>query len=285
MSRPSPARRLIRRLGFGPTLRSILAIRPIDTSRLHAWPERIHLSRLLPLLGVDCMFDVGANEGQYARMLRQHAGYRGQIVSFEPIPELASMLRTKAAGDPKWRIEEIALATGQGQHSFNVMKDCAFSSLSAPRHEEVGIFREQNLPVRQIPVKTDSLSGAFRRLRTELGFTRPFLKLDTQGFDVEIVKHGRDVMPEFVGFQSELAVKRIYEDSVDFRQAIGFYQDLGFEVSALVPNNAGRRTFPVLVEIDCIMVRAGLLGLSRPEAGGGSAADQMPALRNEPGSG
>lgn len=70
-------------------------------------------------------------------------------------------------------------------------------------------------------------------------------------------------MPEFVGLQSELAIKRIYEDSVDFRRALGFYQELGFELSALVPNNAGH--FPVLVEIDCIMVRSDLLGLSTPD--------------------
>lgn len=256
-------RQIIRGLGIGPSLRSLLATRLIDTNRLHALPEQLHLSRLFPLLGVDCVFDVGANEGQYARMLRRDARYRGQIVSFEPIPELAARLRKNASGDPRWRIEETALAAGRGQRSFNVMKSSGFSSLSTPRHAEVGIFKDQNVPVRRISVGTDSLSGAYRRLKAELGFTRPFLKLDTQGFDVQIVEHGREVMPEFVGLQSELAIKRIYEDSVDFRRALGFYQELGFELSALVPNNAGH--FPVLVEIDCIMVRSDLLGLSTPD--------------------
>ena len=64
-------------------------------------------------------------------------------------------------------------------------------------------------------------------------------------------------MHEFVGLQSELSMRRIYQDSVDFRRAITFYQELGFELSALVPNNSG--CFPLLVEMDCIMVRADLL--------------------------
>jgi len=220
-------------------------------------PERIHLARLLPLLGVDCVFDVGANEGQYASMLRRGAGYHGQIVSFEPSPEPAAILRRAAQKDPRWRVEEIAVAPATGRQAFNVMKSSAFSSLSSPRHEDVTIFRNQNVSLRQILVETDTLSNVYTRLKRELGFSRPYLKLDTQGLDVDIVRSGRDILHEFVGLQSELSIRRIYDHSVDFRQAITFYQELGFEMSALVPNNAG--CFPLLVEMDCIMVRADLL--------------------------
>ena len=203
------------------------------------------------------MFDIGANEGQYASMLRRAARYSGQIVSFEPAPDMASILRRKAGKDQRWKVEEIAVASSPGRQDFNVMKASAFSSLSSPRHDEVAIFRNQNLPVQRISVETDTLSRVYARLKAELGFQRPFLKLDTQGFDVEIVKSGRDIMRDFVGLQSELSIRPIYEHSVDFRQAISFYQELGFEMSALVPNNAG--CFPLLVEMDCIMVRADLL--------------------------
>jgi FkbM family methyltransferase len=263
-SNPGLARRLIRRLGIGPTLRSLLATRLMDTTQLHALPERTHLSRLLSLLEVDCVFDIGANQGQYAEMLRRHVRYQGLILSFEPIPGLATLLRSKAKKDPNWRIEELALAGDQGRRQFHIMQSSSFSSLSTPRHEEVDIFQTVNVPVQEIWVQTDTLTGAYRRLKGELGFRRAFLKLDTQGLDVEIVRGGREIIGEFVGLQSELAMKRIYEDSVDFREAIGFYQSLGFEMSALVPNNAGH--FPLLVEMDCIMVRSDLLHTRPPAA-------------------
>ena len=229
----------------------------MDTSQLHALPERMHLAKLLRLLRVDCVFDIGANAGQYARRLRKEVGYRDHIVSFEPIPELAAILRVRSAKDKRWRVEEVALSSSPGKQLFNVMKANAFSSLSTPDHRDVAIFQDSNVPVRQISVQTDTLSNVYRRLKNDLNFERPFLKLDTQGLDVEIVKSGRDIIRDFVGLQSELSIRRIYEDSVDFREAISLYQELGFEMSALVPNNAG--SFPILVEMDCIMVRADLL--------------------------
>ena len=77
--------------------------------------------------------------------------------------------------------------------------------------------------------------------------------MDTQGYDVEIVMHAGPALGEFLGLQSELAVKKLYSDSVDFKEAIRIYESHGFELSAFVPNNGGH--FPHLVEIDCIMIR------------------------------
>ncbi len=68
----------------------------------------------------------------------------------------------------------------------------------------------------------------------------------------------KNVVREFIGLQSELAVKKLYATSVDFRNAITIYEECGFQLSAFVPNNAGH--FPQLIETDCIMVRDDLIG-------------------------
>ncbi len=239
----------LRRLKYG---------RWIDQRRFYEVWEHTHLRRLLAALRVDCVFDVGANQGQYAQMLRQQAGYRGRIVSFEPIPDAAEVVRGLSRGDPLWQVEELALSDVSGEQVFNIMADTQFSSLSAPRHDDVQGFERDNQVQRQVRVRTATLVEAMARLRQTHGFQRPFLKLDTQGMDVRIVSAaGRQGLQPFVGMQSELAVRKLYENSVDYRDALRVYEDLGFELSAFVPNNAGH--FPRLVEIDCILVRGDLM--------------------------
>ena len=229
----------------------------VDHHLIHQAFEEDQLRKLLEFCQVDCVFDVGANFGQYAYMLRHWVGYQGLLISFEPIPEAAAALRAASKDDPKWIVEELALSAQDGEQQLNIMTHSQFSSLSAPRHDDLDMFQQMNVVERSLTVKTETLATAHRRLQAKYGFSRPFLKLDTQGYDVAIVSQSRDVMPKFVGLQSELAVRKLYAHSQDFRDALQVYEDCGFELTALLPNNEGH--FPRLVEMDCIMIRAGLM--------------------------
>ncbi len=245
---------VVRTIGKG--LRFLQNLRLVDQRKLYRLWEENHLRQVFERYDVDCVFDVGANYGQHAEMLRRRIGFRGLIISFEPTPEAAAVLREKAARDPKWVIQEMAVSTHDGEQTFNLMNDSEFSSLSAPKTDETSFFGYKNSVRRSVIVKTESLKTALARLQSQYGFERPFLKLDTQGFDVEIVSHAKNDMPRFVGLQSELAVTRLYESSVDFREALTLYESCGFKLSAFVPNNAGH--FPILLETDCIMIRSDL---------------------------
>jgi FkbM family methyltransferase len=224
---------------------------------LFAHPEKDHLRQLFLKLNVDCVFDVGGNNGQYAQMLRRHAKFRGRIITFEPIPRLANLLRAQAKNDPLWIIQECALSSVDGEVQFNVMAGDQFSSLGTPKHDEVNYFTSNNRPVDRITVKSETLQTAYKRLATEHNFHSPYLKMDTQGFDVAVFKSGIGILHKFVGLQSELAIDKLYEESVGYKEALGIYENEGFLLSAMVPNNAGY--FPRLVELDCIMVRKDLL--------------------------
>lgn len=224
----------------------------VPKNEIAALPERLFLSQLLPFLNVDCVFDVGANNGQYAQMLRKYAGYQGRIISFEPIPKAAEKIRQLSKNDPLWSVEPIALNQTGGKALFNIMQSDQFSSLGTPNHDETNLFVNANVPQEQIIVLAETLDAAYHRLHEQYQFRRPFLKMDTQGFDVSIVKGGESVISQFVGLQSELAIKKLYQESVDFREAISYFEQLGFTLGSLVPNNGGY--FPEMIEIDCIMI-------------------------------
>ena len=224
----------------------------IPRTEISALPERLFLEKLLPFLKVDCVFDVGANNGQYAQMLRQYVGYQGRIISFEPIPKAAEKIRRLAKNDPLWTIEQLALSDKSGTAVFNIMQSDQFSSLGTPNHTETDLFKNSNKLYEQITTQTETLEDAYKRLQKIHHFQRPFLKMDTQGFDVPIAKSGRSIIHHFVGLQSELAIKKLYQESTDFREAISYFESLGFTLGSLVPNNGG--FFPEMVEIDCIMM-------------------------------
>ena len=219
--------------------------------------EEEQLKRFFTHFGVDCVFDVGANAGQYAKMLRQRMGFRGPIISFEPNPALAECLRMQAASDPQWHVEETALGEREGSAEFNIMESDRFSSLLDPATSEVELLREKNWPVRRITVKISTLQWALASYKAKLGFGRPFLKMDTQGNDLAVAEGAGERIRSFVGLQSELAIKRIYDNAPTYEQSLSYYSNKGFELSALVPNNLGH--FPRLVEIDCIMYRDDLV--------------------------
>lgn len=214
-------------------------------------PEQ--LKRFLQHFAVDCVFDVGANEGQYGRALRS-LGFQGLILSFEPVPEAAAAVRKLAAEDHAWEVFEIALDSKVRETHFNVMQGNQFSSLNTPRSSDIGSIAAQNVVSRSMSIRTATLDEQFAALRQQFDFKRPFLKMDTQGNDVEIVKGASKVLPNFVGLQSELSLEPLYEGIPDFAQAIAFYKSQGFKPSAIVPNNEGH--FPDLLEVDCIMYNA-----------------------------
>jgi FkbM family methyltransferase len=229
----------------------------VNKKKLYKILEVQYLEKMLFGYDVDCVFDVGANYGQYATMLRNEVKYKGLIISFEPIPEAAAELRKKASSDPKWIVQEQALSSSDGAQMLSIMDDTQFSSLSAPKSDEVDLFHSQNIVRNSVSVKAERLSTAYKRLKNEYEFQRPFLKMDTQGYDVEIVDNSKSIMTEFIGLQSELAIKKLYKSSVDFQEALHLYTECGFTLSALFPNNAGH--FPLLIELDCLMLRSDLI--------------------------
>lgn len=247
---------MLRRLArtFREASRRIRNTRLIDARELYRYWEEEQLRRIFKAYAPDCVFDVGANTGQYATLLRKRVGYRGLIVSFEPAPFAARILKEKSRHDAQWLISDHAISTQDGEQTFNIMSDSEFSSLSVPDHSQTALFKDKNTVSETVVATTETLASALARLRGEHGFQRPFLKLDTQGWDARIVEASAEAMPAFIGLQSELAVKRLYAHSTDFRDALSLYERCGFTLSSFVPNNAGH--FPVLVETDCIMVNS-----------------------------
>ena len=229
----------------------------VPKSRSWKLQSAIHLKRLFELLQIDCVIDVGANLGQYRTFLRNEVGFRGLIVSFEPIPTHVRTLLEMAKSDGLWIVEGCALGGTTGEAPFNVMVDSQFSSFLTPEHTDVELFAAQNKVSQRVTVPIRMLDDVFPSIEQRFNCQSVFLKLDTQGYDLEVLKGAANTLSRVRALQTEASVKAIYKGMPDYTAAISMLDALGFELSGIFPNNPGH--FPRLIEFDAVMIRKTLV--------------------------
>jgi FkbM family methyltransferase len=208
------------------------------------------LQRLLQMLEIDLVFDIGANIGQYGLQLRKQVGYMGRILSFEPIPVAAAKIRLLASLDPLWEVRECAVDHSPGRTAFNIMVGDQFSSLLRPNQQFEGRFYGQHAIRQVIEVEAITLADA---LRDAPEFKRGLLKLDTQGTELRIIEGAPEVLSRFPAVQLEVGFQTLYENQPDFCQIVLAFESWGYRPCALFPNNQGH--FPHLLEMDAIFLR------------------------------
>jgi FkbM family methyltransferase len=212
----------------------------------------LHLRELLLRLDVDCVLDVGANAGQYHDFLRDRVLYDGPIVSFEPLSRHVAALRERSRGDRDWHIEGYALGSSDGARPINVMVSDQFSSFLEPDHARMREYSGLNTPCNTEMVTVRTLDVVMPVLQERIGFERPYLKIDTQGFDIEVLRGGRDSLPGIKALQTEASVINIYKGMPQYMETIRFLDERGFDITGFYP--VSRDSALRLVEFDCVMI-------------------------------
>jgi len=206
-----------------------------------------HLLELFARHKVDGVIDVGANRGQYVRRLRE-AGYEGPILSFEPVPEAFAELAAMSQRDARWEARNVAVADEPGTLSMNVAASSSVSSFLTPTVEYTRVYSGMEVQ-RQEQVAVVSLDTV------EIPFQRPFLKTDTQGFDLRVLDGARTLLSHrVVGVQVELSVIPIYEAMPDFLDVIAGMRQRGFTLTGMFPveTDGAMRVY----EFDGVFVRS-----------------------------
>jgi FkbM family methyltransferase len=252
------SRHRLHRLGGEPLQASLVwnrrrfRARPAQTQqRLAEIAEREQLLWVLRAGRVDCVIDAGANVGQYAKKLRR-VGYRGRIVSFEPVQEAFDKLALAAEGDDNWWVRHEGLAAKDGTATMQAMHGTMSSMLEA---SEFGLEWSKRLRrTRTEEVTLRRLDGLLPELLADLDCGRVMLKMDTQGYDLEVFEGARGVLDRVVALQSEVSCVPIYDGMPTMVEQWEAYQGAGFESAGMYPVSFDRRTVRV-VEYDVLMVR------------------------------
>jgi FkbM family methyltransferase len=218
--------RLARRLGYDLTLRR------------KARPHEAQLVAMLARFEISCVLDVGANVGQYALMLREW-GFADRIISFEPLAAAHAVLAERAAADPRWEVApRMAIGDREGEVELEVSAESDMSSI-LPQSEMLrrispssAVLRHERVPIARLE------SAAQPYLAPE---DRIFLKIDTQGFEPQVLAGAGSLMARLCGLQLEMSLVPCYEGEVGFRTMLDRLAAAGFVPYLFIPGYFERK--------------------------------------------
>ncbi len=229
----------------------------------------MHLDRLFSTRRVSCVLDVGARVGEYALWLRNN-GYRGKIISFEPVAANFRELDKAAARDSNWHCFNYALGAD----------DCV-SSINVSNHTEYSSFRQINSAAQERLGDETRTRGSetveIRRLDSVLSTLpvtaadRIYLKMDTQGWDLEVLKGAQGALGQVIALQTEVAVQPIYDEMPVMRESIAAIADYGFTPSGFFPVHLDAQM--AAIEFDFVAVRGATI-LDPPDTEGQPASER-----------
>src|SRR5215216_4738766 len=212
-----------------------------------------HLMSVFERAKIDCVLDVGAHEGEYGRLLRGY-GYDGQIVSFEPVSANVRTLREHAGLDPNWAVMQYALGRTEDAAPIHVSRRTDLASFRALSAYARDLWPEGTLIHDVERVEQRRLDHVLVDDLSEWRDQRLFLKIDTQGWEAEVVDGAGEYLTKILGIQVEAAVKPMYEGMTPYLETLALLESHGFELTGVFP--VTRDPDLRIIELDCIMMRS-----------------------------
>ena len=211
------------------------------------------ITRCIKKFQIDCFWDVGANIGQTGESIRKH-GYTGNILSFEPQEEAYKKLLKNSFNDPKWKIYE---KCGLGQNSFkkiNISKNSVSSSFLQMENLHIDKNPESKF-IKKEEVKIISLNEVFNKEKNS--FKKNFLKIDTQGYEKEVLDSGENILDNFIGISCEISVQPLYKNEAKFLDIINYLNTKGFEIYS-VHNSYYEIDYGQTFSVDIVFIKKNL---------------------------
>jgi len=180
--------------------------------------------RLLDDLKIDLVLDVGANAGWYATALRSQ-DYRGRIASFEPLKSPFTELHALSISDPRWTAHNVALGRHVGTMPMYVSENLFSSSLLKVTNASIAASNETRIAgTEDVQVRT------LDHFVTELNVheSNVLLKLDTQGFELEVLQGGEAMIEHCSAIECELSLVELYEKQPMFYEVCRYLYEKGF---------------------------------------------------------
>lgn len=228
----------------------------IDIKKYHPQStEKGLLNTILQQLSVDLILDIGANSGQFALGIRL-AGYKHKIVSFEPLSGAHHELLQNLQMDSHWAAHDrCAVGDYDGFIDINIAGNSVSSSILPMLQTHVnaapdsGFFGSEQVPI----FKLDTISNQYTSLAQNI-----FLKIDTQGYEWQVLDGATLTLPHVRGILIELSITPLYDGQHLWKDIVLRLEDLGFMLWTVFPGFVDIKTAQTL-QMDAVFIRTDIL--------------------------
>jgi FkbM family methyltransferase len=175
----------------------------------------------------DCVVDIGANKGQFATFAR-NCFPQCRIVSFEPLDRPAGIYNSLFQNDTKTRLVRAAVGTERGTVVMHVTAQDDSSSPLA-----IGTLQNQafgTVVVNTLEVPCGPLSDYLRQ--DDLG-EENLLKIDTQGFELPVLRGAEGLLDRFSVIYCELSFRELYVGQSLASEAIAYLFQRQFNLAGV----------------------------------------------------
>mgnify|MGYP006085718475 CR=1 FL=1 len=210
-----------------------------------------HLHIILKKLDINYVIDVGANNGQFGMSLRRN-GYKGNILSFEPSIDPFNKLQVVANCDLKWEVRNIGLSDKKETKKINIFEASDLNSIFEPSDFGTKRFKSRMKVLYSETIELDTLDNVLGNL--DLENKRIFLKMDTQGYDLNVFKGAKEYIEKILGLLSEIPLQHIYKNNDNYHDILKQYESHDFMISGIFPVSRNKED-ETIIELDCVMVK------------------------------
>lgn len=206
--------------------------------------------KLLEYHQVSKILDVGANSGQYALETRK-LGYKGKIISFEPVKSVYNELKKKVEKSSLWECYNYGLGDNDVDLEINISQNTFSSSVLNIMPQHIDSAPESKV-VNKEKICVKKLDSIFNSIVNE--GENVLLKIDVQGFEKKVLDGAKESLKKIKGIQIEMSIEELYSGEMLYKDMISLLDSYGFNLHSLENGFYNQKTGKLL-QVDGVFFR------------------------------
>ena len=179
---------------------------------------------------IDLIIDIGANIGHFVDAMKADLDYSGKIISFEPTSSAFKILSENSKNDLNWEVFNCAIGAESGNIEINVSENSESSSILEITDEHLNAApNSKYISKEKVEVKT--IDELFPKLFSP--FKNIFMKIDTQGFEKNIIYGAKNSLDKISTIQLEMSISPLYKNEASFREMYDLMISFGYKMVSI----------------------------------------------------